>query len=79
MGPTPLEFISRWMNKATGHFVPVWNPYMPKGAAPLPPTTSAPAATLEVCVCCCCAQLALPLARDCKGLCVWAHGHACVR
>eukprot|EP00879_Flechtneria_rotunda_P005800 GHRR01006103.1.p1 GENE.GHRR01006103.1~~GHRR01006103.1.p1 ORF type:complete len:946 (+),score=315.50 GHRR01006103.1:676-3513(+) len=34
VGPKPLEIVSRWMNSYTGHFVPVWNPYMPKGAAP---------------------------------------------
>jgi D-lactate dehydrogenase len=45
MGPKPLEIISRWMNKMTGHMVPVWNPYLPKGASPLlPPTSPAPAA-----------------------------------
>jgi hypothetical protein len=45
MGPKPLEAVSRWMNKMTGHFVPVWNPYMPKGAAPLQPATASPAAS----------------------------------
>lgn len=35
LGPKPLAFISSWLNSATNHFVPVWNPYMPKGAAPL--------------------------------------------
>jgi hypothetical protein len=47
LGPTPLEVVSRWMNKMTGNFVPVWNPYMPKGAAPLPPATAAPAAATQ--------------------------------
>ncbi len=51
VGPKPLEVISRWMNKATGHFVPVWNPYMPKGAAPLAPAATLPTpATTEVCL-----------------------------
>lgn len=45
MGPKPLEIISRWMNKMTGHAVPVWNPYLPKGAAPLLPPTAPAAAT----------------------------------
>ncbi|GBG00279.1 glycolate dehydrogenase, partial [Raphidocelis subcapitata] len=43
VGPKPLELVSRWLNKATGHFVPVWNPYMPKGANKLLPATAAPA------------------------------------
>jgi D-lactate dehydrogenase len=33
VGPKPLEIISKWMNSMTGHVVPVWNPYMPKGAS----------------------------------------------
>ncbi|KAF8056389.1 glcD [Scenedesmus sp. PABB004] len=45
VGPKPLEVVSRWLNAATGHFVPVWNPYMPRGAAPVvappPPAVSA--------------------------------------
>lgn len=44
VGPKPLEIISNWMNKMTGHFVPVWNPYMPRGASkvkePQPPATT---------------------------------------
>lgn len=47
VGPKPLEAISRWLNRATGHFVPVWNPYMPKGAAPLLPATSAGGASAQ--------------------------------
>jgi len=45
MGPKPLEIISRWMNKMTDHVIPVWNPYLPKGAAPVRTPASAPAAT----------------------------------
>ena len=46
LGATPLEVISRSLNKATNHFVPEWNPYMPKGASPLdmnPPKPTVPA------------------------------------
>lgn len=47
LGPWPLKTISSALNKATGHFVPEWNPYMPKGASPLavppPPTATAAA------------------------------------
>ena len=35
VGPTPLQLVSSWLNQMTNHLVPVWNPYMPKGAAPL--------------------------------------------
>lgn len=35
VGPKPLEAVSRALNSITNHMVPVWNPYMPKGAAPL--------------------------------------------
>eukprot|EP00775_Hariotina_reticulata_P006936 gene6936-7154_t len=35
VGPKPLEIISKWMNSMTGHVVPVWNLYMPKGASPV--------------------------------------------
>ncbi|GAX77289.1 hypothetical protein CEUSTIGMA_g4735.t1 [Chlamydomonas eustigma] len=35
LGATPLQMISSWMNQATNHAVPVWNPYLPKGSAPL--------------------------------------------
>ncbi|KXZ46746.1 hypothetical protein GPECTOR_41g711 [Gonium pectorale] len=42
VGPKPLAAISRALNAATNHFVPVWNPYMPKGAAPLKVPTPAP-------------------------------------
>lgn len=49
VGPRPLEIISKWMNSMTGHFVPVWNPYMPKGAAPvkLPSSSSTAAAAVQ--------------------------------
>jgi D-lactate dehydrogenase len=45
LGPKPLEIISSWMNKMSGRMVPVWNPYLPKGAAPVkqPPATAAAA------------------------------------
>ncbi|GIL81459.1 hypothetical protein Vretimale_972 [Volvox reticuliferus] len=45
LGPKPLEVISRALNGATNHLVPVWNPYMPKGAAPLKVPAPAPAAS----------------------------------
>lgn len=47
VGPKPLEIISRWMNSITGNTVPVWNPYMPKGAAPVkaPSSSSTTAST----------------------------------
>jgi D-lactate dehydrogenase len=35
VGPTPLQLTSSWLNRITNRFVPVWNPYMPKGASPL--------------------------------------------
>lgn len=43
VGAKPLEFASRLLNKWTDHAVPVWNPYMPKGAKPLglPPAPAA--------------------------------------
>ncbi|KAL6754380.1 glycolate dehydrogenase [Haematococcus lacustris] len=47
LGPKPLQIISSWLNKNTDHMVPAWNPYMPKGAAPLkvppPPAVAASA------------------------------------
>ena len=47
LGPKPLEIISSWMNKASGRMVPVWNPYMPKGASSVkqPAPSAAAAAT----------------------------------
>jgi D-lactate dehydrogenase len=30
VGPKPLEFLSKTLNKGTGHIVPEWNPYLPK-------------------------------------------------
>eukprot|EP00217_Crustomastix_stigmatica_P007397 CAMPEP_0183793250 /NCGR_PEP_ID=MMETSP0803_2-20130417/3086_1 /TAXON_ID=195967 /ORGANISM="Crustomastix stigmata, Strain CCMP3273" /LENGTH=1128 /DNA_ID=CAMNT_0026037623 /DNA_START=16 /DNA_END=3400 /DNA_ORIENTATION=- len=49
LGPKPLELISKSLNKVSGNLVPVWNPYMPKGAKPLPEPTPVqqPAAGLE--------------------------------
>jgi hypothetical protein len=48
VGPKPLEIISRWMNSMTGNFVPVWNPYMPKGASPVKaPSSSSTAAAQQ--------------------------------
>lgn len=35
LGPTPLRAISTALNKSTNHFIPEWNPYMPKGASAL--------------------------------------------
>ena len=29
VGPKPLEFLSRTLNKGTGNIVPTWNPYLP--------------------------------------------------
>lgn len=45
LGPKPLEIISSWMNKMSGRVVPVWNPYLPKGAAPVKQPAVAAAAT----------------------------------
>lgn len=44
VGATPLKAISSALNRATNHFVPEWNPYMPKGAAPLDMNPPKPAA-----------------------------------
>lgn len=30
VGPKPLEFLSKSMNKVSNRFVPTWNPYMPQ-------------------------------------------------
>jgi len=32
LGPTPLEYTSKALNYVSSKYVPVWNPYMPKGA-----------------------------------------------
>lgn len=40
VGPRPLEIISRWMNSMTGNTIPVWNPYMPKGASRVKPPSN---------------------------------------
>ncbi|KAF6262291.1 FAD linked oxidase [Scenedesmus sp. NREL 46B-D3] len=47
VGPKPLEIISRWMNSMTGNFVPVWNPYMPKGASPVKAPSSSSTAAVQ--------------------------------
>ena len=33
VGPKPLEYISSMLNRASGHFIPEWNPYMPRVSA----------------------------------------------
>ena len=44
VGPRPLQAISRAVNRASDHYVPEWNPFMPKGAAKLrAPPKPAPA------------------------------------
>jgi D-lactate dehydrogenase len=46
LGPSPLQYISSRLNRASNHLIPEWNPYMPKGASKLdmnPPKPSAPA------------------------------------
>jgi hypothetical protein len=30
LGPSPLQYISSRLNKASNHLIPEWNPYMPK-------------------------------------------------
>lgn len=35
LGAAPLRAISTALNRWSGHVVPEWTPYMPKGAAPL--------------------------------------------
>lgn len=35
LGAKPLSVISSTLNRITNHFIPEWNPYMPRGAAPL--------------------------------------------
>lgn len=45
VGSKSLQMVSGWLNKVTDHVVPAWNPYMPRGAAPMrkptKPTTPA--------------------------------------
>jgi len=36
LGATPLQVISKALNKVSYNYVPEWNPYMPSGAKPLP-------------------------------------------
>jgi D-lactate dehydrogenase len=48
VGATPLQATSSFLNKVTGHLMPVWNPYMPLGAARLKsPPTPAPVPAAE--------------------------------
>jgi D-lactate dehydrogenase len=42
LGAWPIKTISSALNKVTNHIVPEWNPYMPKGAAPLNMTPEVP-------------------------------------
>jgi hypothetical protein len=30
LGPSPLQYISSRLNKASNHYIPEWNPYMPQ-------------------------------------------------
>ena len=36
VGPKPLEYISGAINRASGHTIPEWNPYMPRARPSLP-------------------------------------------
>lgn len=46
VGAAPLAGVSGLLNRASGNLVPVWNPHMPRGAAPLQmPLAPAPAPT----------------------------------
>ncbi|KAL4426062.1 hypothetical protein ABPG77_007858 [Micractinium sp. CCAP 211/92] len=47
LGAAPLKAVSSTLNRLTGHMVPEWNPYMPKGAAPLNMNPPRPEATAE--------------------------------
>ena len=49
LGPWPLKTVAGLLNKATGQYVPDWNPYMPAGAGKLraPPKPEAGAAPAE--------------------------------
>ena len=46
VGPKPLEYISSAINRASGHTIPEWNPYMPRARprCPRPPSSLGPAA-----------------------------------
>lgn len=44
VGATLLRTISSTLNRLSGHLIPEWNPYMPRGAAPLNMTPKQPAA-----------------------------------
>ena len=41
VGPKPLEFLSKTLNRGTGHIVPEWNPYLPRVRANLQPRSYA--------------------------------------
>jgi len=45
LGEAPLKAVSSWLNRVTDHYVPVWNPYMPRGASPVKPPPPAPRAS----------------------------------
>lgn len=45
VGPKPLQLLSSWLNKGSDHYIPAWNPYMPKGAKPLRQPKPAPVDT----------------------------------
>jgi D-lactate dehydrogenase len=45
LGPGVLGAVSGFLNKASGNYIPAWNMYMPKGAAPLKEPTTANSAT----------------------------------
>lgn len=48
VGPAPLQAASNLLNRASGRYVPAWNPHMPRGAAPVkPPPAPAPVAAAE--------------------------------
>lgn len=50
MGPSLLIASSQLLNRITHHLVPVWNPYMPKGASPvrIPSVASLPVTTAGI-------------------------------
>ena len=43
VGAAPLAAVSSVLNAVSGNYVPAWNPYMPRGAAPLKPPVKPPA------------------------------------
>ena len=40
LGPSPLQYISSRLNKASNHLIPEWNPYMPKVSSFVPTSQS---------------------------------------